>query len=398
MQRTKRVVLITGLLIGLALIVFVIWYFFIRSSKTPTAPGTGGELPVGSTLPGTSSEGPGGTLDSTASSGKTTVGISDHPVFDFWINQETGEVFYLDPEGRVWGAKEGPDIELSQQTIAALNAITPSPRGTGILASFGDPHSPQWGIFDVVDSAWSPLPATFINVTWGANQDTLFGFVRDGDTGAANLARIDISAAQPTITLLAEKILPLDVRLSFLYPSSLILAERPAASYESRVWKFDTTRKTLNLLFSRSGFLIATTQTPAYLLWSAGASEFIVSDAETSSSAVPVPFVTFPEKCAATPEYLACFAPRTLSSLPPRIIPDDYLSGAFKTTDDLLLLDFSTLEIEALQDSTLSDVSFDGWHPRIREQDQALYFINRRDGKLYTTPLPAISEAPIPAE
>jgi len=379
MKRSTKIIIIAGSVLGIALLVFFLWYFLLRTPEDSLlAPGSG--LPIGSELPTTST---GGSSSQSGFSNGSAALISEHSVFDFWVNQETGEVFYVDLEGGVWSAKEGPDVEYSQQKLRAMNAITPSPKGTRILASFGDPHNPQWGIFDVIDAVWSPLPSTLLNVTWEGDEEALIGFVKDGDR--VHLARVDVSSAQPKTTILVPDFRLLDVSLSFLSPSSLFLVERAAADYEGRVWKFDAATKTLNLILSRSGLLFRS-HNPDLLLWSSKGNDFAVLKASTLAPAVPAPFVTFPGKCAAQNDYLACFAPRTLNPFPPRVIPDDYLKGAFRTADDLFFINLRTLGVSISNDSRFLDTAIDGWHPVI--YDKTLYFLNKRDGKIYTTALP----------
>ena len=62
--------------------------------------------------------------------------ISDNPAFFFWVNQDTGEVFYLTSDGEVFLAEEGGDVEISSQTLSGLQKAMVSPKGEMVLALF----------------------------------------------------------------------------------------------------------------------------------------------------------------------------------------------------------------------------------------------------------------------
>jgi hypothetical protein len=71
----------------------------------------------------TSPAGNGGTTTKIAENDSPIKKISDEAVFDFWVNPDTGEIFYFTPDGRVLNAKQGPDVEISNQKVSALNLI-----------------------------------------------------------------------------------------------------------------------------------------------------------------------------------------------------------------------------------------------------------------------------------
>ena len=179
--------------------------------------------------------------------------ISENPVFDFWVNPNSKEVFYLTANGFVFGAKEGPDLELSGQELGALNSIKASPSTGKLLTAFGDPRTPQWAIFDVVDGVWRPLPREIANTTWGETDEELISLLSD-----SRLVKTDLTENPPTHESILQNFDLKDTILSYIAGGRVLVVERPSVSYAGRAWSVDIKTKRLNLLFSaENGLLIS---------------------------------------------------------------------------------------------------------------------------------------------
>jgi len=358
MKRLYKIIIIIIIAVLVAIGIYLAWRKIAGPApeEAPAAPKTGtaagGEGPVRGAV----------------------VKISENKVFDFWVAPATGEVYYLLPDGQISLAKEGPDLEISKQTINALNAVEVAPGAGKILAAFGDPLSPQWGIFDVVDKAWRPLP-DFQNATWGATDEKLIAVVKNGSD--LNLAEVDLTKTPPAYKIIIKDFRFQNVKLSYLPENRLIIAEAPAANYESSVSQLDLKTLTLNLMLSP--------QRGEFIKWSADKNfgfAWNVKDGFTILKSdfretLPVPFNTLPSKCGSAASKIYCFAPQSIPST--ANLPDDYFNKRFFSIDDLFAIDEETGGTTKVLDGRGLDI--DAKNPQIL--GNKLYFINRYDNYLY---------------
>ncbi|MFH0712267.1 MAG: hypothetical protein V2A55_00180 [Candidatus Jorgensenbacteria bacterium] len=305
--------------------------------------------------------------------------ISDNPVFDFWVNKSTKEIFYLTLDGKVVGAKNGPDLEISEQTIDALNFIEIGPGGKRVLAAFGDPQTPQWGIFDVVDGVWRPLPADIMKAVWGGSDEKLIVTVKSGND--LNLSEADITKTPPSYKVIIRDFRLKDVKMTYLPENRIIISEPPSASYAASLWQLDLKSLALSTLVApEEGLYVSWSDDKKSAFFSGSDSGFSVLD-ENLRIEIPRPFDTLPGKCAADSSKIYCFVPQ---SLPAGVsLPDDYLTKKFFSIDDLLVLEIDNYdEVEKILTSNSAGVSaIDAKNPRI--SGDKLYFINRYDNNLY---------------
>ena len=378
MKPLYKKLIVVGVILILGFIVYLIW-----SSAVPENPpnsfssSTSSGFPASTPLKAPTSSSP---LSPEMPQSKK---LSEHQVFDYWINQNTSEVYYLTPEGKVYAAREGPDLEVSAQTIDALNAIQLSPSTEKILASFGDPRAPQWGFFDVIDKVWRPLPRDILMATWGTKDEELIATTQK-NSSQTDLVRADISKTPPVYKMLIKNFNLHDVTLKIFSDQELLISERPSATYGARTWKLNFT--TLALTLFREG------EEGSYLSWGSHNQiafqfslprQFRILEGATLALAMPFPFTTFPDKCSegqfeGGEGELYCFVPQAseFESLT-RILPDDYFRHAFFTHDTLYRIDFPSGDFEPI----ILTGAIDG--TRLEEGVNGLYFINRYDKQLY---------------
>ncbi len=315
--------------------------------------------------------------------------LSDNPVFDFWITPDNGEVYYITPDGKIFAAKDGPDLEISKQTISALNFIELSPNNQFILTAFADPKMPQWGIFDLIDKVWRPLPQEIINATWNNTDETLVGIVKNQNN--LNLSLIDLSKNPATYKTLINDFRLKDVRLEVLSGDRLIISEKPSAYYPNRVWQINLKDLTFNTLIApEKGLVLNWSKDRKIIFKFSSPNKFSIYDAPTLKQIAPPLFNTLPQKCDAkvfstSSVVIYCFVPKEIS---PRItLPDDYFQKKFFTNDDLLML---TINIENGDVEKFENI-FPENSTKIRFADakniefynNQLYFLNNYDNQLY---------------
>ncbi|MFA6365028.1 MAG: hypothetical protein WCW78_01370 [Candidatus Paceibacterota bacterium] len=393
MKPLYKILVIVGITILVGIIVYFIWNS-LTSDSIPQTPPRGTELPLGTPLP----EVGGGVTTSTSET--PTLGeqktlqaqkFSKNPAFDFWIERDTKEIYYLGLDGKIFSAKEGPDLDISNQTVEALNSIESSSKGEKILASFGNPLAPQWGIFDSIDKVWRPLPADILIATWGANERELIATTKTKDE--ISLATIDLTKTPFAYKILIKDFRFNDVVFSMKAPDILLFWEKPSLGYAGRVWQLNL--KTLGIT------LLSSPQNGFSLSWSSDktigfrfvppASFSLVSP--NLSGLTPVFFSTFPKKCeGSATSTVYCFVPQ-FASLPTLNInlPDDYLQKKFFSVDDLYTIDMKNETTEkTLEGNTSALPSIDAEHPQLI--DSTLYFINRYDRYIYKIDLPKTSQ------
>lgn len=398
MKPIYKIAIIVGITVLVGAIVFFVWNSFVDTvppdagSELPVS--TGGETETSSLPVGEGGAKEQGKTENPPASGEnavfTTRKISEYPVFDFSVSQDTKEVIYLGLDGKIFGAKEGPDVEVLGQTIDALNAVVPSPKGERVLASFGNPLSPQWGVFDTIDKVWRPLPRDIRNAAWGANDSELLAISELN--GKKSLVSVDFSKTPFAYKTLLKSFSFEDVVLSFRAPSELLFWERTSASYPGRLWQLDLKTLRLSLLSSlQNGF---------WLDWSRkGNLGFLYTTRDGFSiidrnmrEIVPLFFSTFPNKCVANSTSTAyCFVPKA-SVLSNAVLPDDYLQNKLFTVDDLYYLDLEADSVEKVMEGNSGLPAIDAY--RIGVTDGALYFLNRYDSGLYEIALPSKNNTP----
>lgn len=311
--------------------------------------------------------------------------ISDNPVFDFVIVPETKEIFYFTPDGKVFGAKSDKDLEISAQTVNALNFIESSADNQKILAAFGDPRAPKWGIFDLVDKVWRPLLDNIVNATWGKDNNQIIATVKNGLD--SSLATMDISKTPPVVKILIKDFRFKDVNFKYKQPLSLLIIEKPSAIYKSRVWELNLDPKKLTitqLTQGENGLMIDWDKTGEIIFQFVAPKDFHILDKNFQEN-TPLFFSTFPSKCGYNnpTKIVYCFAPRDFPpDLPGLKLPDDYLQKKFYTIDELYAVDLEKEEIKDLSlNSKKNFEAIDAKNPQYG--DGKIYFINQYDNYLY---------------
>lgn len=348
--------------------IYFIWWLFLDEAAPPIpSSGVVPEGNVGFSTP---------TSTSPISNASTPLprGISDRPIFDYWTVPETGEIYYLTPEGMVFAVKEGPDLEISRQSMTALNHAEPSSDGRRLLVSFGNPSSPQWAVFDTVDSIWRPLPREITNAGWGRTSSELVVTMTSGND--YNLSFVDISKSPFSYTIIVRDFRLTDVRFSTLSNGTILIAERPSSLFDGGVWSLNPATRALSLMLAPTkgrAIKVEPKENVSYL----GATEgFSVADGTLQNAFRPFLYNTFPDKCAASASTTYCFVPQNATSKTK--LPDDYLMRTFYSIDALYSISHETSEITPI---SVGEGAFDA--SRVRANGSTVYFINRYDSFLY---------------
>lgn len=304
-------------------------------------------------------------------------------VFDYWGSPRDNEVYYLTLDGKVLNAKKGPDPDVSTQAIAALNFIEISPDSKKILVGFGDPKSPEWGIFDVLDKVWRPLALQATYATWGENSNELIGILHNRNLSRINLSKALLGETVDAYETLVKNFQLRDVVFTHLPPDTLVIREKPASFHASRIWQLDLDTLELGLLATpERGVITKWVKDTNVVFKFSPPSQFFILNRDLANI-IPVFFMSLPSKCGADNSHVYCFAPQ---EFPPELtdirIPDDYLQKRFYTIDDFYVVERVTGKINHILRSHTNDVSaIDA--EKLRIIDGVVYFINRYDQGLY---------------
>ena len=392
-----KIIIIAAIIIVAGLVVYFAWNWL---SGSPTAPNASTSSAPYFPLAGLTSTSTGtNTAGATAASG-TAVGtltrVSDRPASFFWVNPATQEVFYLDQNGLVWQAEpDQKNPQITQQGVAAVNFIKSSPDNNSILAAFGDPQNPSWGIYDAIDQVWRPLPANILQATWGANSQTLIATVQNGSN--VNLVSLDLTKTPPQPKIIINDFRFLDTRFDFVPPNTLLVEEKGSANYASRIWSLNLKTLTMSLIIGpANGLTIKTTTNGSTLVTYSAANGFQILSSQTLQNLAPIPFTTLPSKCSIdSGATIYCFVP-TDSDFKNASLPDDYIEHKLYTTDTLYAIDTQNGSTAPLPIPANAIGSIDGKDPALAGSN--LYFINRLDGYLYALQVPANASGAINGE
>ncbi|KKT90564.1 MAG: hypothetical protein UW92_C0034G0006 [Candidatus Jorgensenbacteria bacterium GW2011_GWA2_45_13] len=385
-------------IIGLVVVVLIIvgYVFWVNSSNVPqpSKPATNNNS---STLP---VAGVGSQVDIIPTNNPTStikdisfIKLSDGAAFDFWVLKDTGEIYYITTNGKVYAAKRGDDVEISNQTVSALNNIDPSLDGKKVLTSFGDPNNPQWGVFDVIDKTWRPLPSDILQASWGTDGDQLIATTRDG--GGVKLSFVDLKKTPFEFTTILRGFNLSDTLIKFEAPQTIFVTEKPSYSYSGRFWKLNTKTLDFNLLISpqRGLWIRWNRENNAVFKFFPENNTSFVSD-QNNNNEQKLPFIALPSKCSLQGNVVFCFVPENIpldKSFSSTILPDDYLKSKIYTIDDVRSYDINTKEIGVpFNNSPQAPFFVDGKNPEIN--NNVLYFINKFDGMVYSADLPAIHQ------
>lgn len=417
----SRTALIT--IIAVLLIVFCVGvYFLFFGGKAATSV----VMPGGATgsLPntGTQSVSNSGSSSSTASSNSTSAGANvevaiNQPIIDYFASA-SGTITAVEPDGKIIQVVAGEQT-VAVSSIAMQNVIAASfsYNGAKVLVSFGDPADPQASVFDIRTKAWTPLPSGMLSPVWSPSDYRVAYTAANAAQGTETIGTVNAAAVKPAATPLVTFHMQ-DLALAWPAKTQLVLETKPSAYVAGSVWTINpasasTAASALTQIASEvpgldmiwSGATIAPTAPEELEFASGGASMGgSLSLINTSGNTLQnLKMVTLPSKClfasqiatttvvATTPSstarvvatstpYLFCGVPRDQSTLSYSHLPDDYNQMSLFTADDIYQINLESGAISTIFDNDAD--SFDT--SDVKYFDNALFFINRYDQKLYT--------------
>ena len=372
----RRKILIISGVAAIIILVVVIFVVSRGDGDTSPIPSQGGQDLPGARVLSDNNTGP-----SVGMGGAALRKVSENKAFDLWVSANGDDVYYIGLDGKVFLGKNGPDLEISDSKLSALNSVEQSPSSTKILAAFGNPRSPQWAVFGLSDKFWSPLPGSITKATWGNNDNQIFALASNNSVHELDLSR---SPYGDKNLFQGPGFKDFDLMLS--PKSNLLLVEKPSALTDSRVFEINLKDRSLALVFSNQrGVVWRVSEDRKWSFVFSSPESFFVLDQlgnallppETDTGTL-IP-KTIPDKCGSYRENIFCFVPINFGSAQ---LPDDYLTGKIFTEDDLY--EINAVERSAILKVAAYQYSFGPIDAKnVVVRDNIVYFINRYDDALY---------------
>ena len=355
----KKYLKITAVILILTAIGFGIYYFF---KKSPVAQDF-----LSGVFPGTFKAGKEAGVQPIAGEKLNT--LTQDPIFDYWINSKTGNIYYLTPVGQVIRVSGGQEELINSQTLPRLNQVLASNDGTLAIAKFSYPDFPTFSIFDTVTNAWRPLPSETIAAAWSP---------------AGEIAYLDNKSLK-TINLTNQKIaevLKLTQKEAELYwqsNSKILLTNGLLSSeLESQIWSINLANKTITPFLSEVGLAVKWSDDGKFglRLKNVNRTPLLGLIDENGQTLAELTFVTLPSKCLIKEKKIYCAVPK---NLPERVnLPEDYYKKAVYFEDGFYLIDLNTGGVSTI---FIPDSPIDAEHLEL--DNNKLLFKNRLDEKLY---------------
>jgi hypothetical protein len=413
---------------------------FVATTGSLPAAGTQGSNNSGTTS-GVSTLGLSSATSSQAGAGgQVTVSkfgvLSQDPILDYFVDAQNN-ITAIEPSGAVVAISNGQSTTINSSTINNIISASFSYDGKKILVSFGGPSNPQMDLFDVATNAWLTFPKGIQSPQWSPTNNYQIAYL--AMTGSGKLALATINAANlKTVPSVLLTLNANDLTLQWPTKSEMILADKPTSQNAGSIWAFNTAAGTLTPLIyevsGAEGIWSHNASIPYGLTFFnsvSGQGDTLQLQAFMGGLATqPLSFLTLPSKCAFDTEQMAiatstsaagaggaatstassttsstassmakknvtaaapaaatstpylalyCGIPRSSSGFSSAHLPDDYLTMALFTSDDIYKINTATggeqvLWSDAAQNMDTSDMKF---------ANNALFFVNRYDQKLY---------------
>ncbi len=334
--------------------------------------------------------------------------VAQNQAVNFFVDQENN-VIIVQPDGQIVKVVKGEVTTLGSSVITDLISAEFSYDGKKILATFGDPSTPQGSVFNIATKLWQPLTASFASAVWSPTNYQIAYLKESADYKSLFLLDASNAKSKPQEI---KKLRVQDVDLSWVKPNQILLIEKASADITSSIWSFDLKLKKLALILEGLGQESIWSKTANIGLAFAatrskrGGALSLVDTAGNTLTRLKI--TTLPSKCvfgnevlnspstptsatsssskpgaAETLDVLYCAVPRNATRFSGVKLPDDYAKKAVFTADDIYKVGLSKGNAAPIfnDENQNADVS----NPKVFNQN--LFFINRYDQKIYAVSL-----------
>lgn len=271
-----------------------------------------------------------------------------------------------------------PGVSAPSQLEPVIGAGANQVTGEVLLLSTGREPSGTWYLFSPTDQKLESLSPAVTGVAFSP-QGQIASIEEDAEG-----SRVIVKNGGASRTVFSGKI-P-DLEASWVNERTLALSTAPSGMAPGILYLLDTgSRRITPLLGNRYGLTALVSPDGRWAVFSETGSngkQLILKALETASGQErALGLTTLPEKCVFSQAnkdvvYCATFSadPRT------QVMPDDYRKDVFQNSKS----DVARLNLETGETTTLhKDLPVDPVSPKLSNDEQFLFFINKRDGHLY---------------
>jgi len=298
--------------------------------------------------------------------------LSDE-VFDYWIVQSTKEVFYINKKG-IFKANPDKPIPVLKTEIKNLVSVNVSPLKDKILIAFGKKYDEQFSLYDLIENKIYPLPLEIKKAIFSYDGKKLLA-LKNNDLTITDLKGKVVKTLIKNFSLK-------DVNWKWANSWEIYFYDKPS-SLKGGMWRYDIKKKTFEEIIAHQKGLFLRWLNPDLILKLGDDKADLIS--YTGLPIKNFDYYLIPSKCdlsnsTSTPYSLYCFYPKFFLQDKKGYWLEDYLKEKIKTDDNLYLFGKEKPKlISALLDVDAKKVKF---------FDKEIYFINRKDNKLYKVTLP----------
>lgn len=313
--------------------------------------------------------------------------LSEDTIFDYWINKNTDEVYYVAEDGKIYKiSPSGEKQDTGSKATGNLSYIKPSSSGSLLLIAFDYPISPTFAIYNASNKTWQALPRGTVAAAWDPNSDNRLVYLKDNGT----ISRLYLFTLSDGRSREILKLTQKDLDLDWVSNNLIYFKERPSSEVASSLWAYNIENNSLKIVTEEFGLMTKwLDKGSAALKLSNGLLTIVNSENETLTL---LDLVSLPSKCAATEKIVEiyCAAPDfskiSLSFI--QRLPDSYLKKEVYFNDTIYLLPIETVGVTEVFNvkAPIADRTSEGNlidADRLEIANGKLYFINRYDRKIY---------------
>lgn len=381
LSRTKRIIWI---ILGIAVLGVLGYAGYRLLLPTPATPGEEGQTITGRPLvspaiPRTPESGGGiGTIplpDLPSIADERLVRLTDFPVVSPALNKDETRVFFYKKSGGDLFASDFAGKKLEKQTnltiIGLMEAIWQRGGGRAVVR-YADGDTVK-AFLQIGTSTIAMLPQDITSATWSPDGASLTYAVPSD--GRMELITTDAAGKNPRAIFRT----PLtDASLAWITADLMVFAEAPSAAADGHFFAWSRRDNSFVRIFGpQRGLMGLWSPDGALAAVSSGASLSLYDRAKKESA--PLSLATLAEKCVwADTSSLFCAVPKDIPS--GITLPDTYLRGEFNPSDRIVMIDAKTRAVSPVFD----EGDFDIANLLAAKDKKRLFFVNRRDGTLWT--------------
>ncbi|MBI4085749.1 MAG: hypothetical protein HY433_00670 [Candidatus Liptonbacteria bacterium] len=251
----KKLAAAIAIILVIGGIVFLGFYLRSRNeSATPPTTADPGNLPAVQ-LPKTT----GDTRGDTQSAGQTA-GLIENltvaanvPAVDYFVDAKN-TVTVVQPDGQILktgGSTSlttggGQPESLSASIVKNIMRVSFSFDGKKILVTMRGPSENQTSIFDAVQKTWQPLPQNANGPVWSPDNYQVAYFSGASGADGSILSLLDAGGSTSTKPKVLLALHQEDMKLDWLSPSRILIADKTSVLSNSSVWSFDPVKKIIS--------------------------------------------------------------------------------------------------------------------------------------------------------